>query len=244
MICFSLAYILHFIWTFCLQIDMTKILRNLKRQKYRTGSDWNISFIKQRWRYLHSERLQLVNKIGQQVYLWRREQQRALLPIITTLPCDFEKYLYLIYSYTPMCRWVGIFQKSRDPIVMTLLAPGEECHLDFSPKSCTYPTLVTIEVKIISILLYENNNCPSLFCTFTIGNSSFLTTVEKKKFCVSLFSVQKFLIYIFKLLSLLRRLYCMSSTTYIHYPLPVTPWCHSVTQTWPTKPLQYLGIKL
>ena len=44
------------------------------------------------------------------------------------------------------------FSKSHDPNVTTLLAPGEECHLDFSPKSYTYPTLATIdppEVKII-----------------------------------------------------------------------------------------------
>ena len=29
-----------------------------------------------------------------------------------------------------------------------------------------------------------------LFCTFTLDNSSFLTTVKKKMFCVSLFSVK------------------------------------------------------
>ena len=83
-----------------------------------------------------------------------------------------------------------------DSIVITLLRPGEECHLDFSPKSCTYPTLVTTdpqEVKIISILLFKNNNCPMLFFTFTNDNSSFLTTVKKKKSCISLFSIQKFL---------------------------------------------------
>ena len=40
--------------------------------------------------------------------------------------------------------------------------------------------------------------------------------------CVSLFSEQKFLIYKFKLLSLLERLYSMSSTTYINDLLPVT----------------------
>ena len=79
-----------------------------------------------------------------------------------------------------------------------------------------------LEVKIITILLYENNNCPMLFCTFTIDNSSFLTTVRKKMSCVSLFSEQKFLIYKFKLLSLLERLYSMSSTTYINDLLPVT----------------------
>ena len=139
-----------------------------------------------------------------------------------------------------MCRWVGIFQKSRDPIVMTLLAPGEECHLHFSPKSCTYPTLVNIdplEVKIISILLPKNNNCPMLFCTITIDNSSFLTTVKKKMFCASLFSIKKFLIYKFKLFSLLKKLYSMSSTTYIH-DLYLSHRDINVTQTWPTKPLE------
>ena len=100
------------------------------------------------------------------------------------------------------------FSKSCDPIVMTLLAPGDECHLDLSPKSCTYPTLAIIdppEVKIISILLYKNSNCQMLFCTFTIGNSLFLTTVQKTMFCVSLFSVKEFLIYKFKLLSFLKK---------------------------------------
>ena len=114
------------------------------------------------------------------------------------------------------------FSKSNDPIVMKLLAPGEECHLDFSHKSRTYPTLVTIdplEVKIISILLYKNSNCPTLFFTLTIDNSLFHATV-KKMYCVSLFSVKEFLIYKFKLLSFLKKLYNMSSTTYIHDPLP------------------------
>ena len=100
------------------------------------------------------------------------------------------------------------FSKSCDPIVMTLLAPGDECHLDLSPKSCTYPTLAIIdppEVKIISILLYKNSNCQMLFCTFTIDNSLFLTTVQKTMFCVSLFSVKEFPIYKFKLLSFLKK---------------------------------------
>ena len=89
-------------------------------------SDWNISFIKQCWRYRHSGEA----SVGHQ------------------------------YSYTQMHRWAGIFQKLRDPIVMTLLAPREECNLDFSPKSCAYPTLSTIdplEVKIISISLFNVN---------------------------------------------------------------------------------------
>ena len=147
--------------------------------------DWNISFIKQCWRYLHSEEA----SVSQQnrtagIPLKKRTagEGGALIPIITTLSRDFDKHLYLKYSYTQMCRWVGIFQKSHGPIVMTLLAPGEEFHLDISPKSCTYPTLVIIdplEVKLISILIYENNNCPMLFGTFTIDNSSFLTAVKK-----------------------------------------------------------------
>ena len=135
----------------------------------------------------------------------------------------------------------SIFEKLCDPIVMTLLVPGEECHLDFSPKSCAYPTLVTtdpLEVKIISILLYKNNNRPTLFSTFTVDNSSFCTTVKKKASCVSLFSVQMFLIYKFKLLSLLKRFCRMSSTIYINNLLPVTLSRHSVTKTWPYKPVQ------
>ena len=35
------------------------------------------------------------------------------------------------------------YSKLHDPIVMMLLAPGQECHLDFSPKSHTYPILAT-----------------------------------------------------------------------------------------------------
>ena len=130
----------------------------------------------------------------------------------------------LIHSYVQMRR---CFSKSHDPIVVTLLAPGEECHLDFSPKSCTYPTLATIdpsEVKIISILLNKDSNCPTLFCTFTIGSGLFLTTVKKKMVCVSLFSVTEFLIYKFKLLWFLKKNYSMPSTTYIHDILPVAPW--------------------
>ena len=112
----------------------------------------------------------------------------------------------LIHSYVQMSR---CFSKSHYPIVMMLLAPGEECHLDFSPKSCTYPTLTTIEpaeVKIISILLYKDSNCPTLFCTFTIGNSLLLTTAKKKMLYVFLFSVKVFLIYKFKLLSFPKKL--------------------------------------
>ena len=59
-----------------------------------------------------------------------------------------------------------------------------------------YPPLVTkdpLEVKIISILLYKNNNCPMLFCTIIIGNSSFLTTVKKKNvLCILIFSKKVF----------------------------------------------------
>ena len=93
----------------------------------------------------------------------------------------------LIYSDVQMSRY---FSKSCDPVVIMLLAPGEECHLDSCPKSCTYPSLVTIdppEVKTFSILLYKNN-CPMLFCTFTFDNSSFLTTVKKKNvLCILVF---------------------------------------------------------
>ena len=85
----------------------------------------------------------------------------------------------LIQSDVQMSRY---FSKSHDPIVMKLLTPREKCHLDFSPKSCNYPTLVTIdplEVKIISILHYKNSKCPMLFCTFITDNSLFYTEVKK-----------------------------------------------------------------
>ena len=75
------------------------------------------------------------------------------------------------------------FSNLRDPIMMMLLVPGEECHLGFSPKSCTYPTLVTIDplgVKIVSILLCENNNCPTLFGNFTIDNSLCICIFSKR----------------------------------------------------------------
>ena len=143
--------------------------------------DWNISFIKQYWKYLHSGEVS-VNPENWTAGIPLKRTAGALFPIITTWSRDFDKYLYLKYSYTHV-QMRRCFSKLHDPIVMTLLAPGEECHLDFSPKSCTYPTLVTIdppEVKIISILLYKDSNCPTLFCTFTIDNSSFLTTVKKK----------------------------------------------------------------
>ena len=61
-----------------------------------------------------------------------------------------------------------------------------------------------------------------LFCTFTIDNSLFLATVKKKMSCLSLFLEQKLLIYKFKLLSLLKRVYSMSITIYINDLLPLT----------------------
>ena len=149
---------------------------------------------------------------------------------------------YISNTHTIRCVDEKVFFKSRaTPLWWHYLAPREECHLDFSPKSCAYPTLVTtdpLEVKIISILLYKNNNRPTLFSTFTVDNSSFCTTVKKKASCVSLFSVQMFLIYKFKLLSLLKRFCRMSSTIYINNLLPVTLSRHSVTKTWPYKPVQ------
>ena len=189
-------------------------------------SYWNISFIKQYWRYLHSGEVSVNQEYWKTGIPLKRRTAGALFPLITTWSRDFDKYLYLKYSYTHV-QMRRCFSKLHDPIVMTLLAPGEECHLDFSPKSCTYPTLATIdpsEVKIISILLNKDSNCPTLFYTFTIGSGLFRTTVKKKMFCISLFSVTEFLIYKFKLLWFLKKFYSMPSTAYIHDLLPVTPW--------------------
>ena len=204
-------------------------------------------FYKQCWRYPHSGQV----SVGQQNWTIAIPLKKRTAGGTPSYHHYFVTWLWqilisqiLIHSEVQIS-WY--FSKVSWPYYDGILAPGEECHLDFSSKSCTYPSLVTrdpLEIKIILILLYENNNCPTLFCIFTIGNSSFLTTVKKKMSCVSLFSIQKFLIYKFKLLSLLKPLYSMSNPTYIHDLLPVTPWRHSKTQTWPNKPLQYLGIKL
>ena len=89
---------------------------------------------------------------------------------------------------------------------------------------------------------FRYNNLPMLFCFFIISNSSFLTTGREKLLFILIF-IKKCLIYKFKVLSLLKRLCRMSSTTYICDPLPVTPCRYSMTQNWPTKPLQWIGMK-
>ena len=46
----------------------------------------------------------------------KRRAAGALFPIITTWSRDFDKYLYLKYSYTHMCKCVGIFQSHITPL--------------------------------------------------------------------------------------------------------------------------------
>ena len=82
----------------------------------------------------------------------------------------------------------------------------------------TYPLLSTIdplEVKINSILLYKivtiQRYSPPLSSTIAY----FLLVLRKKLFCVSFFSVKEFLIYKFKLLSFLKRLYIKSCYKYL-----------------------------
>ena len=78
------------------------------------------------------------------------------------------------------------FSKSCDPIVMTLLAPEEECHLYFSPKSCTYPIFMTIDllqVNIISILTVECYSAP-----LPLIIAHFLLLQEKNDLCILIFS--------------------------------------------------------
>ena len=104
-------------------------------------------------------------------------------------------------------------------------------------QELSYPSLVTtnpLEVKIISILLYKNNNSPTLFCTFTIDNSSFLTTIKKKMWekeinskCFPFWNGCTV---------------CLAQLTFMALYLShcdVTAW-----QTWSNKTLQYLGMKL
>ena len=85
-----LTYFLHFIQTFCLQMDMTQIMQNLKSKSYRTAR-LKYKFFKALLKVSSfGERLQLVNKIGQQVYLWRREQQGGTP----------SQYHYFVKSFT------------------------------------------------------------------------------------------------------------------------------------------------
>ena len=209
--------------------------------------NWNISIIKQCWRYLHSGEASVSHQNWTVGIPFKKRTAGATPSHDHYFVTWLSQILISEILIHPDVKMSWYFSKVASPYYDGILAPGEECHLDFSPKSCTYPTLVTrdpLELNINLVLLYKNNSCPTLFCTFTIDNSSFLTTVNKRKSCVSLFSLQKFLIYKFKLLSLLKWLYSMFNATYIHDLLLVTPWRHSVVQTWPNNPLQYLGIKL
>ena len=99
----------------------------------------------------------------------------SLLCHVTSAICQI-----LIHSDVQMS---SIFEKLCDPIVMTLLVPGEECHLDFSPKSCAYPTLMTIdplEVKIISVLLYKNPTVQCYSAPQPLTIAHFLLLLRKK----------------------------------------------------------------
>ena len=175
----------------------------MKRWRYRTVSDWNISFIKQYWRYFHSGEVSVNHQSWTAGIPLKRRTAGTLLPIIMIyLVMWLRKILIsqiLMDSDVQMSRY---FSKSHCPIVVMLQAPGEECHLDYSQE------------------LYL-----SIFGNYRSSRSEFL-------------------IYKFKLLSFLKRLYNMSSTTCIHDPLPITPWRHSLTQTWPIKHWEYLGMKL
>ena len=187
--CFSLTYFLHFIQTFCLQMDMTDTAK-FEKVKVQNSVGLKCKLYKAMlkvpsfWRGFRLD--------GR--YTSEEENSRghsfpsSLLCHMTLTNTDTSN------THTLRCANEQVFFKSRVTsfIAMILLAPGEECHLDFSSKSCTNPTLVTIdplEVKIISILLYKNSYFPMLFCTFTIDNGSFLTNVKKKNvLCMVIFS--------------------------------------------------------
>ena len=98
-----------------------------------------------------------------------------------------------------------------------------------SPKNCTYPTLVTTDPQFyfIKIVTVQRYSAPLLL---TIAY--FLLLLKRNVVCILIFS-KRVSDLKFKLLSFLKKLYNMSSTTYIHDLLPVTLWHHSMTQTWP-----------
>ena len=138
-----------------------------------------------------------------------------------------------------MCRPVDIFQSHMTPSWWRYKLLGRSV-IWTSSKSCTYPTLVTIDPQFyfIKIVTVQRYSAPLLL---TIAY--FLLLLKRNVVCILIFS-KRVSDLKFKLLSFLKKLYNMSSTTYIHDPLPVTPWCHSMTQTWANKHWEYLGMKL
>ena len=138
-----------------------------------------------------------------------------------------------------MCRPVDIFRSHMTPSWWRYKLLGRSV-IWTSPKSCTYPTLVPIDPQFyfIKIVTVQRYSAPLLL---TIAY--FLLLLKRNVVCILIFS-KRVSDLKFKLLSFLKKLYNMSSTTYIHDPLPVTPWCHSMTQTWANKHWEYLGMKL
>ena len=83
------------------------------------------------------------------------------------------------------------FSKSCDLFLMTLLAPGKEHHLGFSPKSCTYPTLVIIDplgVKIVSIYFIKIITVQHYSALLPLTIAHFLLLLKKNVLCICIFS--------------------------------------------------------
>ena len=147
----------------------------MKRWRYRTVSDWNISFIKQYWRYFHSGEVSVNHQSWTAGIPLKRRTAGTLLPIIWyTWSCDFEKYLYLKYSWTQMCRWVDIFQSHIVPSWWCYKLLGRSV-IWTTPKSCTYPTLVTTDPLEVSFK-FINSNCFPFWkgCTICLAQLAFM----------------------------------------------------------------------
>ena len=179
-------------------MGMTQILQNLKKWRYRTVSDWNISSIKQCWRYLHSGE----TSVGQQNWTAGRPLKNRTAGDTPSPHHYFVKWLWqiliseiLIQSDVQMSRYfLKIAWPHHDDMTCSLGGGGGRGYLDFSPNSCIiqlwWPSRSEDNFNFTLILpQFYLNNCPVLFCTFTIDNSSFLTTIMQKVFSKTVYDL-------------------------------------------------------
>ena len=145
--------------------------------------NWNISIIKQCWRYLHSGEASVSHQ-NWTVGIPFKKRTAGATPshdhyFVTWLSQILISEI-LIHSDVKMS-WY--FSKVASPYYDGILAPGEECHLDFSPKSCTYPTLVTrdpLELNINLVLLYKIIAAQRYFAPLPLTIAHFLPLTVKK----------------------------------------------------------------
>ena len=164
------------------------------------------------------------------------------------LKYKFYKAILKVFSF-----WRGFSQSSE---LDSRYTPEAENSRDTPSHHLIYLVMWLWKILISQILMdsdvqmsryFSKSHCPIVVMLQAPGEECHLDYSQElylSNFGDYRSSRSEFLIYKFKLLSFLKRLYNMSSTTCIHDPLPITPWRHSLTQTWPIKHWEYLGMKL